>query len=169
MHFFLTVELPLDWDSFYHKITTLERSDKLRELGTNLLYPWQCVLYNREPRDVYESVLNLYNAVNQIVLPGPETPRKGDFNQDNEDAAGEALLQHWNSPYIGPSYRILRDMIRRYEEENSEIYYTKSIFFVQCSGAGKSRLQIRLANIARWSITPSGETALVFPSGVLRF
>ena len=113
-------------------------------------------------------MLNLYNAVNQIVLPGPETPRKGDFNQDNEDAAGETLLQHWNSPYIGPSYRILRDMIRQYEEDNSEIYYTKSIFFIQSSGAGKSRLANAFGEHCPM-VNPSGETALVFPSGILRF
>ena len=36
---FPTVELPLDWNSFSNKITTLERFDMLRELETNLLYP----------------------------------------------------------------------------------------------------------------------------------
>ena len=126
------VNLPMDWNSFENKITALKRFDKLREIEFQLFQVWECVLYDREVMDIHKAVVQLYDAVNATVLPQLVTPVK--TRDDTEDAASEALLTHWNGPFIGPSCRILREMIRRYEKENSEAYYTKSLYSFRAAG-----------------------------------
>jgi hypothetical protein len=136
-------DFPTDWKSFEDKITALQRSAKLEDIKPYFLQVWESVLHDREAMDIYEAVFRLFDAANRIVLPEPVTPTKTTRYNDTADTEGDigdALLKHWNSPYIGPSCRILQEMIRQYEQEDCGTYYTKSLLFVQSSGTGKSRL-----------------------------
>ncbi|KAN0086832.1 hypothetical protein V8E54_000520 [Elaphomyces granulatus] len=132
------VTLPMDEESFKQKLTHLTASDKLGLIKEALVRVWSSVLFNWKPEDVYQAIFELYTVVDGIDLNiQPSTPSKtGRVDIAPEDA----LIQHWTGKYIGPSRDILRERIRDYERQFSDGFYSKSLLFVQSSGAGKSRL-----------------------------
>lgn len=97
---------------------------------------------NPDPEVIYGNVCNLFEELAKMMVSQPGTPgtkhsRDSMRNQELE----ETLEMHWKTPYVGPSCVELQKKIRKYEGEFSpDEYYSKSLLFIQSSGAGKSRL-----------------------------
>lgn len=97
-----------------------------------------------------EDAVNILRAVETLldqlgkeaVLSTPVTPRSkfAHSRQISQDLS-ELLRRHWKQPMVGPSLQMLRARIRDHEGQyDSTSNYSKSLSFVQSSGAGESRL-----------------------------
>jgi hypothetical protein len=114
--YFINIKsLPMNCQAFNKKVGGLDKLEigRLHEIRNDLLQLGICALHDREQDDIYKAILQLYNRVNTMVPSDPETSSKSRIKayDDTKDDVSEALLEHWKSPYIGPSCRIFREMI----------------------------------------------------------
>lgn len=79
-------------------------------------------------------------SASQPYNPGTATQGK-DIQPDKD------LRTHWKNPYLGSACVRLRDTVQNYQQKSSPEFYSKTIYLLQSSGAGKSRMAHKYGNM----------------------
>lgn len=128
-------------EDFDEKLEAARVSHDAASLRDCMLQIWIAV-EQEDFEAVYDALCAFFKALDKMEITQPISPSTSRKLSGGPDM--EALQTHWTQPYVGPSCDILRNDIREYEGKFSDTtnrkYYSKTITFVQSSGAGKSRL-----------------------------
>lgn len=137
---------PLNDKALSQKLEQASTSSEVMRLRDVLVPLWEAVLAKSpNARAIYDAFSALLDKLDTFSAPQPSTP--GAETPVKTNRADQSLRTHWESPYLGSACHRLRSAIQKYQETSSPDYYSKAIYLMQSSGAGKSRLANEYGNI----------------------
>jgi hypothetical protein len=96
---------------------------------------------NTSDLDIWTAVAQLLVAFDSPRVPSTPPPKDNNTNIEAKSPIRK-LHENWTSDYLPESLEALQHMIRVNESrrDSAEVFYAKTLIFVQSSGMGKSRL-----------------------------